>query len=67
MLPKNDKNSVYIFSTMFYKQMASSYNRDETGTSSSEKKLLRVKGWTKHVNLIEEELIIFPICESGQF
>ena len=66
--------SVYIFSTMFYKRLidprtkakANTFEKDKT-LNSVQKKHLRVKGWTKAVDLLEKDMIIIPICEHSHW
>ena len=61
-LPEEDKKTVHIFSTMFYKRLNMTYKKS-TNLASFEKdpslsihvkRHLRVKGWTKHVDLFEK-------------
>ena len=66
-LPAEDKSSVHIFSTMFYKRLTNSYKNDVTGLNSAEKKHARVKGWTKNVNLFEKKILVFPICHQNHW
>ena len=66
-LPEEDRSSVHIFSTMFYKRLTSSYKNDVTGLNSAEKKHARVKAWTKNVNLFEKKILVFPICYQNHW
>ena len=67
-------NKVHIFSTMFYKRLTTTpakvcneniYEKDITLTEA-EIRYLRVKKWTKKVNLFEKEMVIFTICEESR-
>ena len=63
-LPADDKKTVHIFKTMFYKRLTqTSMNMNSTKLASFEKdpslsihdkRHMRAKGWTKHVNLFEK-------------
>ena len=66
---------VHMFSTMFYKRLNStpkktstvaSYEKDST-LKPAEKRHMRVKGWTKNVNLFEKNMVIIPICEHNHW
>ena len=48
ILPQDEEEGVYIYNTSFY----------------TEKRHLKVKEWTKNVNIFEKNLLIFPICEN---
>jgi hypothetical protein len=74
-LNKEDRPTVHIFSTMFYKRLNStpkkastvaSYEKD-TSLKPAQKRHLRVKGWTKNVNLFEKNMVIIPICEHSHW
>ena len=75
ILSKDDQPTVHIFSTMFYKRLNStpkkasavaSYEKD-VNLLPAQKKHLRVKGWTKNVNLFEKNMVIIPICEHSHW
>ena len=60
---------------MFYKRLNStpkkastvaSYEKDSS-LKPAEKRHLRVKGWTKNVNLFEKNMVIIPICEHSHW
>jgi len=74
-LNKEDRPTVHIFSTMFYKRLNStpkkastvaSYEKDSS-LKPAQKRHLRVKGWTKNVNLFEKNMVIIPICEHSHW
>eukprot|EP00092_Neocalanus_flemingeri_P033060 GFUD01035954.1.p1 GENE.GFUD01035954.1~~GFUD01035954.1.p1 ORF type:complete len:1471 (+),score=415.21 GFUD01035954.1:79-4491(+) len=74
-LNKEDQPTVHIFSTMFYKRLNStpkkastvaSYEKDSS-LKPAEKRHMRVKGWTKNVNLFEKNMVIIPICEHSHW
>ena len=73
-LAKEFQSSIYIFSTMFYKRLidprtkakANTFEKDKT-LNSVQKRHLRVKGWTKAVDLLEKDMIIIPICEHSHW
>jgi len=76
ILPVEDKDTVHIFSTMFYKRLMQSPKKNakkvaayETDSSlkSDEKRHCRVAGWTKDVDLFSKDLIIIPICEHSHW
>ena len=60
---------------MFYKRLNStpkkastvaSYEKDSS-LKPAQKRHLRVKGWTKNVNLFEKNMVIIPICEHSHW
>ena len=74
-LTSEEKLQVHIFTTMFYKRLLTvpeqipkenSFEKNET-LSDAQKQHMRVKGWTKKVNLFEKKLIIVPICEQSHW
>ena len=74
-LNKEDRPTVHFFSTMFYKRLNStpkkastvvSYEKDSS-LKPAQKRHLRVKGWTKNVNLFEKNMVIIPICEHSHW
>jgi len=75
ILSKDDKPTVHIFSTMFYKRLNSTPKKASTVASyekdanllPAQKRHLRVKGWTKNVNLFEKNMVIIPICEHSHW
>lgn len=76
ILPSESRDSVHIFSTIFYKRLlqfskktakrVAAYERDPMLTSG-EKRHFRVAGWTKNVDLFEKDLVIVPICEHSHW
>ena len=75
ILSADDRPTVYIFSSMFYKRMTTDpstksktapFEKDTTLTKA-QKRHLRVKGWTKNVELFKKDLIIIPICEHSHW
>ena len=61
-LPEEDKKTVHILSTMFYKRLNMTYKKStnlpsfekDPSLSIHVKRHLRVKRWTKHVDLFEK-------------
>ena len=74
MLNKEDASKVYILPTMFYKRMVTqsfgkspdSFEKSQT-LCSGQKRHMRVKGWTKYVDLFSKDMIIIPICEDNHW
>ena len=75
VLAQEDRPTVHVFSTMFFKRLATapikvskcnSFEKDFT-LNQAQKRHLRVKGWTKNVDLFEKDLIIIPICEHSHW
>ena len=75
VLPVREQSHVYIFPTMFYHRlvttpskvaMENSFEKDP-GLSEAKKRHLRVKGWTKKVNIFQENMVIIPICEHSHW
>ena len=74
-LNPEDRPTVHIFSTMFYKRLNStpknartvaSYEKDSS-LKPAEKRHMRVKGWTKNTNLFKKNMVIIPICEQSHW
>ena len=75
-LNKEDALNVYIFSTMFYKRMLTqpsskslkpdSFEKNQA-LSAAQKRHMRVRGWTKNVQLFSKDMIIIPICEHSHW
>lgn len=69
-LTEEFKATVHIFSTMFYERLlrrgAGSFEEDKS-LNSVQKRHQRVAGWTKAVDLLEKDMIIFPICEHSHW
>ena len=74
-LNEEDRPTVHIFPTMFYNRLNSTHKKASTVASyekdsslkPAEKRHLRVKGWTKNVNLFEKNMVIIPICEHSHW
>ena len=75
VLTPEDRPTVHIFSTMFFKRLttaplkaskANSFEKDTT-LNQAQKRHIRVKGWTKNVDLFEKNMIIIPICENSHW
>ena len=76
MLNKEDAPNVYMFSTMFYKRMLTqpsskslkpdSFEKN-SNLSAAQKRHMRVRGWTKNVELFSKDMIIIPICEHSHW
>ena len=76
ILNKEDAPKVHIFSTMFYKrlltQMSSKSLKPDSFEknpclSSAQKRHMRVRRWTKNVELFSKDMIIIPICEDSHW
>jgi len=76
VLQAEEKDSIHIFSTMFYKRLLQSpkknakkvphYETDQALTTA-EKRHFRVAGWTKNVDLFSKDMVIVPICERSHW
>ena len=70
MLNKEDAPNVHIFTTMFYKAMhreqRASFEKNPD-LSAPQKRHMRVKRWTKNVDLFSKDMIIIPICEHSHW
>jgi len=75
-LPPESRDSVHIFSTMFYKRLLQFPNKKtkkvapyeiDPSLSSAEKRHFRVAGWTKNVDLFTKDMVIVPICEHSHW
>ena len=69
VLRPEDRATVHLFSSMFYKRLTSTFKAKDSSAqlSSAQKKHARVKEWTKSVNLFEKNFVVFPICEHNHW
>ncbi|KAL0266315.1 UNVERIFIED_CONTAM: hypothetical protein PYX00_008899 [Menopon gallinae] len=74
VLSAEDRERTHVFSTFFYKRlttkpktMGKNDPENDPKLSPAEKRHMRVKGWTKHVNLFEKDFIIVPINEHSHW
>ncbi|XP_031777504.1 sentrin-specific protease 6-like [Nasonia vitripennis] len=64
MISSSDRNRTHLFSSFFFKKIASAQNKNNIPT----KKIYEsVQKWTKNVNLFEKDFIIVPINERQIF
>jgi len=76
VLQSESRDSIHIFSTMFYKRLLQSpkknakkvphYETDQNLTTA-EKRHFRVAGWTKNLDLFSKDVVIIPICEHSHW
>ena len=75
-LNKEDASNVHICSTMFYKSMLTQPSgknvkpdsfENNQNLSEAQKRHMRVKRWTKNIDLFSKDMIIVPICELGHW
>ena len=75
VLPAAEKAAVHIFSTMFYKRLTqvpdkislmNSFEKDKS-LSQAQIRHMRVKGWSKKVDVFSKDMIIIPICENSHW
>ena len=66
VLPPDDKDRVYIFSTFFYTNLNSDKRHHEK-VPDREKRHLAVARWTKSVNIFQKNLLVFPICTNNHW
>ena len=74
ILPQEDREGVYVFSSMFYIKLtgADLKGKSEAGgtqerLTASERRHLEVKTWTKTFDIFEKNLLIFPICKHSHW
>jgi len=75
ILNEEDRPTVHLFSTMFYKRLTSTPQKNsvlavrerDSNLSSAAKRHMRVKGWTKTVDLFSKNLLVIPICEHSHW
>jgi Ulp1 family protease len=54
------KQGTHIFSAQFYKALIV----ETSSQPQAQIPFLKLKNWTKHVNLFEKDFIVVPICEN---
>uniref|UniRef100_A0A1A9V6V2 Ubiquitin-like protease family profile domain-containing protein n=1 Tax=Glossina austeni TaxID=7395 RepID=A0A1A9V6V2_GLOAU len=70
-IPKVERDRTFIFSALFY-QTLTAFARDinphkRVNETDHEKSHVRVRNWTKNVNLFEKDFIIIPINENSHW
>uniref|UniRef100_A0A1B0A5Z5 Ubiquitin-like protease family profile domain-containing protein n=1 Tax=Glossina pallidipes TaxID=7398 RepID=A0A1B0A5Z5_GLOPL len=70
-ISKAERDRTFIFSALFY-QTLSTFTRDinphkHVNETDHEKNHVRVRNWTKNVNLFEKDFIIIPINENSHW
>jgi len=70
------RDSVHIFSTMFYKRLLQAPKKNakkvadyesDPALSAAEKRHSRVAGWTKNIDLFSKDMVVIPICEHDHW
>lgn len=60
-----NKEHVYIYPTQFYKRLSENKSPEKLGGKTKEEEAyIRVKNWTRKIEIFEKRLLIFPICEN---
>jgi sentrin-specific protease 7 len=72
LLDFDQRKRTHIFSTFFYKRLTTMTSKhrqekDFAKMTAAQKRHLRVKTWTKNVNLFEKDFIIIPINEQSHW
>ena len=70
VLPEEFRQSIYVFSSMFLKHLINRFGNCEEEDDeilSPVLRHMRVKNWTKDVNIFEKKLIGFPICKDDHW
>nr|XP_022918733.1 uncharacterized protein LOC111427716 [Onthophagus taurus] len=71
--PEEQQQKIHIFSTFFYKRLTTKPLKAtrrmnpaemDANLSAAQKRHVRVKNWTKNVNIFEKDFIIIPINEN---
>ena len=63
------KKEIYIFPTQFYKRLCNdqmSINQEE-GLTQSEQIYLRVRNWTKKVDIFSKKMLFVPVCNRAHW
>ena len=53
----------FIFS-FFYSKLSKKHKNDDKTKPETEQEYLRVKSWTKKIDIFEKRMLIIPICEG---
>lgn len=71
ILTPHDRQRTHIFSSFFYKRLTQreygNHSGNEIKLSPAEKRHLKVRKWTRRVDLFEKDFIIIPINESSHW
>ena len=74
-LSPGERSKVHLFTTMFYTRlvtvptkinMENIFEKDKT-LDDNEKRHMRVKGWSKKVDLFSKKLVVVPVCEHSHW
>ena len=70
-----DKDTVHIFPSTLFKKLVMvpmvgtplEIKERNSSLSISEKRHARVSSWTKHMNLLDKDIVLVPICEASHW
>lgn len=66
LCPENRKRT-HIFDTFFYQKLTNSAEnkiREENNLNAAQRRHMRVKNWTRNVNIFEKDFLIIPINKN---
>ena len=66
-LTEEFKGTIHIFSSMFYRRLRNPRLEEDEDLDRVRQRHRGVAGWTKAVDLLEKDMIIFPICEHSHW
>lgn len=71
LLSKEDRDRTHIFDTFFYEKLtqraSNKPSKDEEKTNAAERRYLRVKNWTRNVNIFKKDFLIIPINKNNHW
>uniref|UniRef100_UPI00358F376C sentrin-specific protease 6-like isoform X2 n=1 Tax=Myxine glutinosa TaxID=7769 RepID=UPI00358F376C len=66
-LPREDSSRIHIFSSFFYQRLSQRGERDSPRIPIQKRRHMRVRTWTRHVDLFSKELVFVPINEAAHW
>ncbi|CAF0798384.1 unnamed protein product, partial [Brachionus calyciflorus] len=68
VLSPDDRKRTHIFDTFFYQKLTHQTEikrtKEEANLNAAERRYLRVKNWTRNVNIFEKDFLIIPINKN---
>lgn len=67
ILSQEDRKRTHIFDTFFYQKLTNSAEnktKEESNLNAAQRRFMRVKNWTRNVNIFEKDFLIIPINKN---
>ncbi|RNA41042.1 sentrin-specific protease 7 isoform X4, partial [Brachionus plicatilis] len=67
IISPEDRKRTHIFDTFFYQKLthtAETKSKEDTALNAAQRRYMRVKNWTRSVNIFEKDFLIIPINKN---